>query len=58
MIGFSLCFSTVVLLPISYVKLEKTSMHQYSPSWTVPIISSFTSAVATDEADTVLSFLS
>jgi len=57
-IGFFPYFSTVALSPISYDKLEKTSMYQYSSSWTVPVTSSFASAVTSDEADTMLSFLS
>lgn len=51
-------FQHLVLLPISYDKLEKTSMYLCSSSWTVPVFSSFTSAVTTDKADTMLPFLS
>lgn len=57
-IGFFPCFSTVVLLPISSDKLEKNSISQSCSSWIIPVISSFASVLATDKADTVLSFLS
>lgn len=49
-------FQHFVILPISYDKLEKTSMYLCSSSWTVPVFSSFTSAVTTDKADTMLPF--